>query len=73
MTVHKHHRKLRSQGGTDDPVNILLVSPSLHRFIHDHPAESYAKGWLVRSWEDPAVVPVVSHPELRLYGERVVA
>lgn len=63
--VHRHHRQLRSQGGTDEPVNIIFVTPQLHAWIHANPAESYAKGWLVKSWQNPEDVPVQSHPELR--------
>lgn len=63
--VHRHHRRLRSQGGTDDPWNLLDVSPRLHRWIHDNPGLSYARGWLVYSWQDPRDVPVTPHPELR--------
>ena len=56
--MHRHHRKLRSQGGDDSEQNIMLVSPEQHRWIHDNPAASYARGWLVKSWQDPAEVPV---------------
>jgi len=48
---HVHHRKLRSQGGSDESVNLLAVCFNGHRYVHDHPAESYARGWLLRSWE----------------------
>jgi hypothetical protein len=63
--IHRHHRKMRSQGGTDDPSNIMFVSPELHRFIHDNPGLSYARGWLVKSWQEPSEVPISPHPELR--------
>jgi hypothetical protein len=65
MKPHRHHRKLRSQGGDDSPENILLVSPELHTFIHANPGLSYARGWLVKSWQEPSEVPVTPHPELR--------
>ena len=58
MSLHRHHRKLRSQGGDDSEHNTMLVSPEQHRWIHDHPARSYALGWLVKSWQDPAEVPI---------------
>jgi hypothetical protein len=46
--VHAHHIRLRSQGGGHDPANGLLVCAASHRWIHDHPAISYANGWLER-------------------------
>ena len=58
MNLHRHHRKLRAQGGTDEPENVMLVTPEQHRWIHDHPAFSYERGWLVKSWQDPAEVPI---------------
>jgi hypothetical protein len=45
---HAHHIRLRSQGGGHDPANGLLVCAASHRWIHDHPAISYANGWLER-------------------------
>ena len=58
MNLHRHHRKRRSQGGSDDEVNIMLVTPEQHDWIHRHPALSYERGWLVKSWQDPAEVPI---------------
>lgn len=63
--IHRHHRKMRSQGGGDEPENIMLVSDELHRWIHANPGLAYARGWLVKSWENPAVIPVTPHAELR--------
>lgn len=59
---HKHHRKRRSQGGTDDPSNILKVTPEIHDWIHANPQEAYDLGWLVHSYEEPEEV-VVCFPE----------
>jgi len=56
--LHRHHRKLRSQRGTDEPENIMLVTPEQHDWIHRNVGESYELGWLVHSWEDPAEVPI---------------
>lgn len=47
IAQHIHHRQLLSAGGTDHPSNLLHVSLSCHRGIHDHPADSYANGALV--------------------------
>lgn len=56
--LHRHHRKLRSQGGKDEPGNIMLVTPEQHDWIHHHVGLSYELGWLVHSWDNPATVPI---------------
>jgi len=56
--VHLHHRKLRSQGGLHEAVNLLHVHLSCHASIHANPSRSYLLGHLVRSYDDPALVPV---------------
>lgn len=56
--VHTHHRKLRSQGGGDEKSNLLRVCSDCHLAIHANPSESYARGLLVHSWADPALVEV---------------
>lgn len=43
-----HHRQMRSAGGGETEANALNVCSICHRYIHDHPQESYAAGWLVR-------------------------
>jgi hypothetical protein len=48
-----HHRKMRSQGGTNDERNLLHVCLHCHMWIHDHPAEAYERRWLVHSWDTP--------------------
>lgn len=53
-----HHRKLRKQGGTDDPENLLRVCAICHHDIHAQPARSYEHGWLVKSYDDPSSIPV---------------
>lgn len=50
---HAHHIRLRSQGGEDAEHNLLAVCHPCHAHIHANPAESYANGWLRRSWEAP--------------------
>jgi hypothetical protein len=52
---HLHHRKMRSQGGDHSALNVLAVCSFHHQWIHDHPAQSYENGWLVRSWDTPRV------------------
>ena len=56
--LHKHHRKLRSQGGDDSPENLLEVSPEMHHLIHQNPAVAYRHGLLVKSFDDPALIEV---------------
>jgi hypothetical protein len=58
LGVSAHHRKLRSQGGDNSLENLLWVAVKCHRWIHDHPKESYEKGWMVKAWDDPVKVAV---------------
>lgn len=44
-----HHRRLRSQGGTHSPTNLVVLCPGHHREVHDNPARGYACGLLVRA------------------------
>jgi 5-methylcytosine-specific restriction endonuclease McrA len=57
--VQIHHRKNRSQGGRHDPINLLHLCVPCHEHIGANPAKSYALGWLVHGWADPADVPIV--------------
>jgi 5-methylcytosine-specific restriction endonuclease McrA len=43
---HAHHVVRRSQGGKDEPENLLACCAACHGYIHDHPAESFDRGWL---------------------------
>lgn len=58
MSYHKHHRRMRSQGGSGHPNNILKVTPELHQMIHHNPEVAYKHGLLVHSWDDPAHIEV---------------
>ncbi len=65
--LHIHHRKLKSQGGTDDPTNLLALHRDCHtgpRGVHMNPERSYELGHLVRSFEEPADVLVLLHPHM---------
>ena len=42
-----HHRKLRRHGD-HSPGSLLAVCVPCHDHIHRHPAESYARGWLIK-------------------------
>lgn len=43
---HAHHMRLRSQGGSDDPENLLAVCNRCHDWIHGHRDESRERGWI---------------------------
>ena len=62
--IHRHHRKLRSQGGDDSPVNVIGVPDSLHQWIHENPAKAHDLGLIVHSYQDPAEVMVTIPEEL---------
>lgn len=59
QATHVHHRKLRSQGGTNDLGNLLDTCLWCHGAIHGRVAASLERGLLVASWADPADVAVV--------------
>lgn len=44
---HAHHMRLRSQGGSDDPANLLAVCHLCHEWVHGHRAEARAAGWII--------------------------
>lgn len=48
--AHIHHKKLRSQGGSDDPRNLLFICQPCHLFIHSNVSEAKTRGWLTPSW-----------------------
>jgi hypothetical protein len=56
--IHKHHRKRRSQGGDDSPVNVINIPDSMHQWIHDNPEKAYELGLLVKSHDDPSEVEI---------------
>ncbi len=45
---HAHHMKRRSQGGKNEPSNLLAVCHVCHDKIHRNPSEAFEKGHLVR-------------------------
>lgn len=55
-----HHRKMRSQGGDNEPQNLLRCCHHCHMAVHASPAWAYSRGFLVKSWQDPALVEVVA-------------
>lgn len=66
-----HHRKRRSQGGTNDLTNLMIVCHFHHnggtQSIHAQPALSYRRGWLVHEADEPALVPMQRF--IRLYDQ----
>lgn len=42
-----HHKLLRSQGGTDQPSNLMAVCCFCHFWIHDHPIEAARLGFII--------------------------
>jgi hypothetical protein len=45
--LHRHHRRRRSQGGTNDLSNLIHLCDGCHTYVHAHPAISYSRGWLL--------------------------
>lgn len=52
-----HHRRLRSQGGRDDPWTCVWLCASCHRWAHGNVAAAREAGWIVPGWADPASWP----------------
>lgn len=47
---HAHHRAITDRRlGIHDPARGLWCCADAHQYIHANPAESYRKGWLLRS------------------------
>lgn len=59
-----HHRVLRSQGGRDEPANLLaLHGPTCHTKAHQNPTWAKRRGYIVHPSTDPATRPVLRHGE----------
>ena len=59
-----HHRILRSQGGRNDPENLVALCGSgttgCHGWAHHERAAARPGGWTLRPTDDPAVIPLDS-------------
>lgn len=64
---HRHHRRLRSQGGKDTLDNLVIICRECHQLIHEQPKQSIAEGFIVPSWALPAQVPIMN-PRFRVAG-----
>jgi 5-methylcytosine-specific restriction endonuclease McrA len=51
-SLDAHHRLPRSRGGRDEYDCLVSVHRRCHQAIHDRPAESYARGFLVHSADE---------------------
>ena len=49
LADHRHHIRMRSQGGDHSLENLLHVCDHHHRFIHMFPALSYEHGYLAHA------------------------
>ena len=45
-SLDPHHIKRRSQGGPDKAWNLISVHRVCHQYIHEHPTEAKARGFL---------------------------
>jgi hypothetical protein len=55
--VERHHRQRRAVGG-DRLANLLYLHRHCHAWVHAHPADARAAGWIVSAYGDPATTPV---------------
>ena len=56
-TAHRHHRKLRKQGGTNDLENLLLVCRTCHDFGHLNRNIARKTRFVVSANKDPKKLP----------------
>jgi 5-methylcytosine-specific restriction endonuclease McrA len=47
--VVRHHRLRRSQGGANTLANLMHLCPPCHSTVHEYPALSRERGWLLAS------------------------
>lgn len=64
--ANTHHRKLRSQGGTDDVVNLVRLHHGCHNSAHLNPQWAKENGWIVPAEADPASTPIVMYDGRRV-------
>lgn len=61
-----HHRRTRGlRGHLTLPANCARLCSACHRWVHDHPADAHADGWLV--WPgDPEWAALAARPDRSL-------
>lgn len=68
-----HHRKRRSQGGDNRKSNLVSLcghgTSGCHGFVHSEIARARQAGFLLRSTENPAEVPVEHYAGTRLLDD----
>jgi len=47
-----HHLVRRSQGGSDQPENLVLLCRAHHSWVHENPAAARSLGLLRHGWQD---------------------
>lgn len=57
--VAVHHRKARSQGGTDESDNLVMLHDPCHLDAHRFPSLARERGLVVPSWGDPSDWPLI--------------
>lgn len=53
-----HHRRLKSQGGEDQPQNLIMLCRTCHDVVHANRADAEKAGLIVQAGADPLKVPV---------------
>ena len=53
---HKHHRKMRSQGGSGEWGNMIEIPVEVHELVHANPEVAYRNGLLVKSTDNPHMI-----------------
>ena len=55
-----HHRRTRNVRDDDThlPSNGILLCPGCHRWVHAHPFEARAEGWIVSRYSTPSLEPL---------------
>jgi hypothetical protein len=60
-SLHVHHRRKRSQGGSDSFANLVTLCSACHDWVHANQVPARQQGWLCSKGTDPAKVPVDHH------------
>ena len=65
-----HHRRLKSQGGKDEPLNLIAVHHKCHNLgthsIHMRPAKAIERGQICPSWANPSEFPLTLPDESKV-------